>query len=170
MARKAAIPQTKIARIPGATTFWTIPWTLTAELPTDASDAPISPPISAWLELDGIVKYQVIRFQVMAPTNAASTTKRPLTPPVADGGTIPFAIVVATAIERNAPRKLSAAEIRTATIGLSAPVAIDVAIALAVSWKPFVKSNEAAAAITMIRTRVVDPTGAHPFTSDRGRK
>ena len=79
------------------------------------------------------MKYQVIRFQVMAPTNAASTTNRPLRPPVADGGTIPFAIVVATAIERNAPRKLSAAEMRTATMGLSAPVAIDVAIALAVS-------------------------------------
>ena len=87
---------------------------------TDASAAPTSPPIRAWLELEGIVKYQVIRFQVMAPTNAASTTKRPLMPAVADVGTIPFAIVVATAIERNAPRKLSDAEMRTATIGLRA--------------------------------------------------
>jgi hypothetical protein len=52
---------------------------------------------------------------------------------------------------------LSAAEIRTATMGLSAPVAIDVAIAFAVSWNPFVKSNESAAAITMTRIRVVDP-------------
>jgi hypothetical protein len=40
------MPQTKIPRIPGATTFCTIPWTLTAPLPTEAIDAPISPPIS----------------------------------------------------------------------------------------------------------------------------
>ncbi len=77
-------------------------------------------------------------------------------PAVADDGTIPLAIVVATAIEMNAPMKLSTAEIRTATIGLSAPVAIDVAIALAVSWKPLVKSNATAAAITITRTRVVE--------------
>ena len=31
---------------------------------------------------------------------------------------------------------------------------VDVAIALAVSWKPFVKSNENAAAMTMMRTRL----------------
>src|ERR1700733_1114767 len=133
-----------------------IPWPLTAELPTDANDAPISPPISAWLELDGIVKYQVIRFQVIAPINAASTTASPSMPPVADAGTIPLAIVVATLIEMNAPTKLSVAEIITATTGLSAPVAIDVAIALAVSGKPFVKSNATAATITITRTKV-DP-------------
>ena len=156
MARNATIPQTKIARIPGATTFWMIPWTLTAELPTDAIAAPISPPIRAWLELDGIVKYQVIRFQVIAPINAASTTTSPSAPAVAAAGTIPLAIVVATLIEMNAPTKLSAAEIRTATIGFSAPVAIDVAIALAVSWKPFVKSNATAATITTTRMNV-DP-------------
>ena len=34
------------------------------------------PPISAWLELDGSPKYQVIRFQVIAPTSPASTTSR----------------------------------------------------------------------------------------------
>ena len=102
------------------------------------------------------MKYQVIRFQVMAPINAASTTASPSAPAVADEGTIPFAIVVATLIEMNAPRKLSTAEIRTATMGLSAPVAIDVAIAFAVSWKPFVKSNDTAAKITITRTRL-DP-------------
>src|SRR6516165_10161505 len=121
------MPQTKTARIPGATTFWMIPWTLIAELPTAANAAPISPPIKAWLELDGIVKYQVIRFQVIAPINAASTMVSPSTPAVADDGTIPLAIVVATLIEMKAPTKLSTAEMRTATNGLSAPVAIDVA-------------------------------------------
>jgi hypothetical protein len=42
-------------------------------------------------------------------------------------------MVVATLIERNAPRRFITAAIATATRGLSAPVAIDVAIALAVS-------------------------------------
>src|ERR1700684_2756033 len=126
-----------------------IPWPLTAELPTDANDAPISPPISAWLELDGIVKYQVIRFQVIAPINAASTTASPSMPPVADAGTIPLAIVVATLIEMKGPTNLRVREIVTAPPGSSAPVGIDVAIALAVTWKPFVKSNETAATITM---------------------
>jgi hypothetical protein len=99
----------------------------------------------------------VIRFQVIAPISAASTTVSPSTPAVAEFGRIPLAIVVATLIEMNAPTKLSTAESRTATIGLSAPVAIDVAIALAVSWNPFVKSKQTAAAITIMRTRL-EPT------------
>ena len=50
-------------------------------------------------------------------------------------------MVAATARERNAPTKLSTPEIATAVRGPSAPVAIDVAIALPVSWKPLVKSK-----------------------------
>ena len=63
-----------------------------------------------------------------------------------------FAIVAATLIEMNTPTKSRTAEIPTATRGFGAPVAIEVAIALAVSWKPFVKSNATAAAITRTRT------------------
>ena len=37
----------------------------------------------------------------------------------------------------------------TATLGLSAPVATDVAIALAESWKPLVKSNASAVTTTI---------------------
>ena len=65
--------------------------------------------------------------------------------------TIPFAIVAATLIEMNAPAKLRHAEMTTATFGFSAPVAIEVAIALAVSWNPFVKSNENPAITTRMR-------------------
>jgi len=43
---------------------------------------------------------------------------------------------------------LSAAAMATAIFGLSAPVAIVVAIALAVSWKPLVKSNPRAVTTT----------------------
>ena len=39
----------------------------------------------------------------------------------------------------------------TAAFGLSAPVAIDVAMALAVSWNPFVKSNASAVTTTTMR-------------------
>ena len=42
------------------------------------------------------------------------------------------------------------AESPTACLGLSAPLAMEVAIAFAVSWKPFVKSNARAVITTMI--------------------
>ncbi len=48
----------------------------------------------------------------------------------------------------NAPTKFRIAAIATATFGLSAPVAIVVAMALAVSWNPLVKSNASAVATT----------------------
>ena len=41
----------------------------------------------------------------------------------------------------------------TAVLGFKAPVAIDVAIALPVSWNPFVKSN--ASAVTISSTRMI---------------
>ena len=112
----------------------------------------MTPPISAWLELDGIVKYQVIRFQVIAPISAASTSASPSLPASTVGSTMPLAIVAATLIEMNAPAKFRIADRITATRGFRAPVAIDVAIALAVSWKPLVKSNATAATITRMRT------------------
>jgi hypothetical protein len=124
--------------------------------------APMTPPISAWLELDGIVKYQVIRFHVIAPISAASTSARPSLPASTFGSTMPLAIVAATLIEMNAPAKFRTAEIITATRGFSAPVAIDVAIALAVSWNPFVKSSATAATTTRI-TISSDPMPPQAF-------
>ena len=47
-------------------------------------------------------------------------------------------MVLATAVPANAPMKLNAVAIRIAQPGDSARVATDVAIELAVSWKPFV--------------------------------
>ena len=81
----------------------------------------------------------------MAPISPAKTMLRVMTL----GSTTPFAIVVATASERNAPATLRTAESATATRGGSARVAIDDAIALAVSWNPFVKSNASAVPTTM---------------------
>ena len=48
---------------------------------------------------------------------------------------------MATWTDRNAPARFRPAAIVTATLGRSAPVAMDVAMAFAVSWKPFVKSK-----------------------------
>ena len=61
-------------------------------------------------------------------------------------------MVAATARDKNAPTKLSAPEIATAVRGPSAPVAIDVAIALPVSWKPLVKSKASAVKTTSTST------------------
>ncbi len=54
----------------------------------------------------------------------------------------------------------------TATLGASAPVATDVAIAFALSWKPFVKSKNSAVTITKVTRNnvvVIDPS---PSTAD----
>jgi hypothetical protein len=98
-------------------------------VPPDARAAPTRPPISAWLELDGSPATHVIRFHAIAPSRPAKITVRPMLELL----TMPSAIVVATSIEINAPAKFSTAESATAAFGLSALVAIDVAMALAVS-------------------------------------
>ena len=66
---------------------------------------------------------------------------------------MPVAIVAATSSERKAPTKFSVAAMPTATRGGIARVEIDVATALAVSWKPLVKSNASAVATTIQSTR-----------------
>ncbi len=99
------------------------------------SAEPTRPPISAWEDDEGSPKYQVIRFQVIAPTSPASTTTRPALP---DGGWITSATVFATCWPRRAPTKFMTAARPSAIRGVSARVETDVAIALAASWKPLV--------------------------------
>ena len=123
-------------RIAGASTLESNPVPLTAPQPLATTVAPMMPPISAWLELDGSERYHVIRFQAIAPISAANTSVRPVVPVAPEntlGSTMPLAIVAATWIEMKAPTRLRTADINTATRGFSAPVAIDVATALAVS-------------------------------------
>src|ERR671932_2388888 len=57
------------------------------------------------------------------------------------GGTMPLPTVVATAVPDSAPRKFSTPAMSTARPGDSTRVATTVAIALAVSWKPLMKSK-----------------------------
>ena len=108
--------------------------------------APTRPPNSAWLLEEGRPTSQVSKFQMMAPIKPAKmnsgamvTTCSLIKPPE---------MVFATSTDRNAPTRFSVPAAMTAVLGLSAPVAMDVAIALAVSWKPFVKSNVNAVTIT----------------------
>jgi hypothetical protein len=67
--------------------------------------------------------------------------------------TMPPEIVEATLTDRKAPTTLSTPAIATANLGFSAPVAIEVAIAFAVSWKPLVKSKANAVRTTMTTIR-----------------
>ena len=81
---------------------------------------------------------------------------------ISEDATIPDEIVVATFSEMKAPARLSTAESATATRGRSARVAIEVAIALAVSWNPFVKSKASAVTMTTTRSRVLPTLGCYP--------
>ena len=67
---------------------------------------------------------------------------------------MPPEMVLATSVDRKAPTRFRIAASSTATLGLSAPVAMGVAIAFAVSWKPFVKSKKSASAMTSTTMRV----------------
>src|ERR1700754_2299737 len=115
-----------------------------ALVPAATQVAPISPPNNACEELDGRPSSQVIRFQRMAPTSPPKIT----TGVIWVSSTNPLEIVLATSTDRNAPTKLRIPARITATLGRSASVAIEVAIALAVSWKPLVKSKMSAVITT----------------------
>ena len=116
----------------GIRTLLTIPSMLRAPTPAAMTVAPMRPPISAWLLELGRPSHQVMRFQVIAPISAAATT----TWVVVSSFTIPAPMVLATAVPAKAPMKLNAAAMSSAYWGRRARVATDVAIALAVSWKP----------------------------------
>ena len=71
--------------------------------------------------------YQVKTFQAMAPSSPAKM----IGSVTFAESTMPLAMVAATDTDRNAPTRLSTPDSATATRGLSAPVAIEVAMALA---------------------------------------
>ena len=81
----------------------------------------------------------------MAEHNAAKITIDPVTSPSnafkENGSTIPDATAFATPTNVIAPTKFITAANNTATRGFSARVETEVAIALAVSWNPLIKSN-----------------------------
>src|ERR687889_340046 len=116
----------------GTSTFSTIPSAFTTSGPSATNAAPISPPISACDDDDGRPAHHVARFHAIAPTRPDRT-------------------VAATFSEMNAPAKFRTADSATAKRGDIARVETEVAIAFAVSWKPFVKSNASAVTTTITR-------------------
>ena len=90
----------------------------------------------------------------MAPMSPARIIDGVICRPPSPSRISPPEIVLATSVLRNAPTRLSIAASATAVLGLSAPVAMGVAIALAVSWKPLVKSKIKASAMTSTTSRV----------------
>ena len=139
-----------------------IPSPSIAELPAATSVEPITPPISAWDDEEGSPNHHVPRFQAIAPTRPPNTTDGVMT----SAFTMPLATVAATESEMNAPTKFRIAATVTATFGGSAPVAIVVAIAFAVSWKPLVKSKPRAATTT--RATMMSPVTRPTLDLDSG--
>src|ERR1700693_6067421 len=95
-----------------------------------AMAAPLSAPTKAWVELLGSPRYQVMRFQAIAPIRAAIITTRPalkatILPMVFDT----LAWKKTTVI--TAPARLSTDEIRTAILGAKARVDTAAAMGLA---------------------------------------
>src|SRR4051795_13362190 len=121
------MPATRKARI-GATTAGirtlpTSPSVRTASKPTAATADPTTPPINACEELEGRPKYQVARFQAIAPIRPAKTIVGVIT----SGLTTSLATVAATWIEMKAPTKFKIAAKAIAARGEAAPVDMDVA-------------------------------------------
>ena len=135
MMMKASAKPTSGEAIIGMTTFSVIVCHSTVTPP--ARPAPTRPPISACVDDDGRPKYQVIRFQVIAPSRPARMMTRPWfseTPSMVST----LWTVFATSCPSSAPTKFMTAAMISATRGVSARVEIEVAMALAASWKPLV--------------------------------
>ena len=66
--RREGDPEERRERATGSSTLSTSPCHWTTSRPAAAIAEPTTPPMSAWLELDGRPRYQVIRFHVIAPT------------------------------------------------------------------------------------------------------
>ena len=144
MANPAASPATTGAITAGSRILDTTTEKFTPEAPAPISTAPIRPPNRACDELDGSPKSQVVRFHRIAATSPAKI----MVGVTSASLTMPPEIVLATSVDRKAPTTFSTAAISTAVLGLKAPVATEVAIAFALSWKPLVKSKNSAVTIT----------------------
>src|SRR5215217_349926 len=120
--------------------------------PALATPAPAKPPIRACEEEVGSPSHQVKKFQATAPTSPAKTTASLTT-----AGSTVLPTVLATPVwNTNRAAKLKKAAQMTAMRGVSTRVETTVAIELAASWNPLVKSNTSASrtmATTLSRTR-----------------
>lgn len=126
-------------------TIFSTPAVITDPKPEFATAAPTRPPTRVCEELDGNPHHQVSRFQVIAAIRAAAITVRLIT----SGSTTPFPIVVATLSGKTVKAiKLKNAAIITAANGDNTLVETTVAIELAESWNPLIKSKTSTSPIT----------------------
>jgi hypothetical protein len=120
----------------------------TAPKPELATAAPTRPPTRVCEELDGRPQYHVTRFQVIAATRAAPITVRL----IASGLITPVPMVVATFKGKTLNAiKLKNEAITTAANGDNTFVETTVAIELAESWNPLMKSKTRTSPITMYK-------------------
>src|ERR1017187_2751880 len=116
---------------------------------------PMSAPISACDELEGSPARQVTRFQAIAAASAATIIASETPPAGATRPPIVLATFVCnTWIATTAPTRLSTADRPMASRAPRARVLMVVATALAVSWKPLVKSKPNATAMVMTNSAV----------------
>src|SRR5215217_2452572 len=132
------------------------------EKPALATPAPANPPMRACEEEVGSPSHQVRRFQAIAPTSPAKTTASLTT---AESTVLPTVLATAVWNTKKAAKLKKAAQM-TASRGVRTLVETTVAIELAASWKPLVKSNTSASAtIAMTESRarsgMLDDHGLH---------
>ena len=130
-AQNAARPATTGDTSAGMSTLVSTAAKFTPSTPAPTMTAPTKPPNSACEELDGKPTSHVSRFHTMAPTKPAKMNSGPML--TWASLMMPPDMVLATSVERNAPTRLSAPAASTAVFGFRAPVAMEVAMALAVS-------------------------------------
>jgi hypothetical protein len=109
-----------------------------AARPPPAMPAPTRPPMTAWLDDEGMPRCQVTKFHMIAASSAAKTTAMP-----AYGTLTVLAMVLATAVPtKKLATKLNTAENIGAHRAGRARVATTVPTELAASWNPLVKSSD----------------------------
>src|SRR5437899_9730419 len=120
------------------TPILTRPAAISDAKPALATAAPANPPMSACEELVGSPQYHVIRSHAMAPQRPARIIHWSTT----FASTTPLPTVLATCTPKpKAATKLKKAAHTTAWSGVSTRVDTTVAMELAASWKPLMKSK-----------------------------
>src|SRR5829696_6629458 len=130
--------------------------------PALATPAPAKPPIRACDDEVGRPSHQVMKFQAMAPTSPAKMTASLTT----SGSTILPTVLATWVWKTRKAMKLKKAAQMTASCGVRTLVETTVAIELAASWKPLVKSNTSASATiatteSRARSGMLDDHGLH---------
>ena len=142
--RKPVNGEATMAAVVGTRPFQTM-----TPSPALATPAPTRPPISACELLEGIPRFQVIRFHRIAPISAPNTTRASMAP----ASIMPVPSVLATCRPKNRKAmKLKNAAQATAYCGRSTRVETMVAMELAASCKPLRKSKASATAISPTST------------------